>query len=370
MAETLRVLQVLASLDRGGAEATVMDWLRRIDRDRIIFDFVVNESDRPFAFESEALALGSRVIRSPRFKLWNILPYGVWWYRGLMQHPEGGIVHGHHTSPAFVYFAIARVLRRVTIAHSHTAGRDQSLAGRLRVVLRWPLRHLASNHLTCSELAGYWMFGHSTLARLIPNGIETTRFGYDATTRQQIRRQLGLTDALVVGHVGSFSSPKNHSRLLRIFSTVLKTEHRARLLLVGDGALRAKIEKDIHLLGLEGTVSLVGVREDVPELLSAMDVLLFPSHYEGFPVTVVEAQASGLPCVVSDAVTPEIGLTDLVTFVSLTERDEVWAVKVLQLASQTHRESRVKELREAGYDAAQVAKELQEFYLELAQPSR
>lgn len=369
MVKAIRVLQVMATLDRGGAESVVMDWLRRIDRERVVFDFVVNSGSGPYALEAEARSLGGRIIRAPKFKLWNSLPYAVWWTRTLVRHPEWEVVHAHHTVPAFLYLSIARALGRKTIAHSHTAGGEPSVAGRARAALRWPLRYVASSHFACSRAAALWMFGERVDVPVVPNGIEVERFVLDSHARTRARIELGLEDAVVVGHVGSFRPPKNHSRLLRLFSAVLMREPRARLLLVGDGNLRGEIEDDIQSLGLRDSVVLMGVRDDIPTLLSTMDVLVFPSLYEGLPVTVVEAQATGLPCVVSKAVTPEVGLTDLVHFLSLDEPDDVWAVEVLQLASQSHRESRVKELREAGYDAAQVAKGLQELYLALAPTS-
>lgn len=365
MPEPIRVLQVMASLDRGGAETVVVDWLRRIDREQVMFDFVVNDDQDGYAFEQTVLAMGCSIIRAPRFKVWNALPYALWWSRCLSRHPEWHIVHAHHTVPAFIYLAIARELGKVTIAHSHTAGRDRSLVGIARVLLIRPLRHIAQVRLACSRLAGDWMFGRHATTRVLYNGVELDRFAFDADRRRRVRQELGLTDTPVIGHVGSFSSPKNHARLLRIFAEVLAREPRARLILVGDGLLRPQIQADIASLGLEGRVVLTGVREDVPALLSAMDVLLFPSHFEGLPVTVVEAQASGLPCVVSDTVTTEVGLTDLVRFLALDEPDDIWADALLGACSAKHRRSRIDELREAGYDAAQVTNEIQDLYLEL-----
>lgn len=367
VSEPIRVLQVMASLDRGGAEAVVMDWLRRIDRERVVFDFVVNDDKEMYDFEGEAAALGCNVIRAPRFKVRNAFTYALWWRRRLLRHPEWQIVHAHHTVPAFIYLALASAMGKVTIAHSHIAGRDRSLAGMTRVTLRWPLRHVAQVRLACSRLAGDWMFGGRVATRVIHNGVELDRFAFDPDERRRLRQELGLMDAFVIGHVGRFSRQKNHVRILRIFAEALAREPKARLLLVGDGGLRPQIEQDISSLGLEDHVILAGVRDDIPRLLSAMDVLLFPSHYEGLPVTVVEAQASGLPCVVSDTVTDEIALTDLVRFVSLDEPDEAWADTVLQMAAIPWRRSRIDELRDAGYDSAQVAQEIQDLYLELAE---
>lgn len=375
MAEPIRVLQVMAQLDRGGAETVIMDWLRRIDRDQVVFDFVVNDDIAEYAYEREALDLGCRIIRAPRFKLWNLLPYVVWWYRCLRRHEEWQIVHAHHTVPAFAYLSIARLMGRVTIAHSHSTG-EHGTSGYGRVdrwvkeVLRRPLRRVSQYHMTCSELAAEWMFGHEVNVRLVPNGIQSERFGYSPKQRIAVRCELGLSDEFVVGHIGRLVEEKNHSKLLGVFGQVLARDPSTRLVLVGDGHLRGRIELEIAKLGLARQVHLVGVRQDIPDLLAAMDVFLLPSHREGLPVTLVEAQASGLPCVVSDAVTEEVALTDLVRFVSLAEPDEVWADAILAARTDDTRHSRIDELRAAGYDSAQVAQEMQELYLQLAGSDR
>lgn len=360
----IRVLQVMATLDRGGAETVVIDWLRHIDRNQTIFDFIVNDGEGPYAFEEEALRLGAVVVRAPRFKLWNLIHYSGWWYRCLRAHPEWGLVHAHHTVPAFVYVLVARLLGRTTIAHSHTGGHPGKVGRWARSGLTWPLRRVAHIRLACSRVAALWMFGSRSGAQLVPNGVELDRFRYSPEERSRIREELGLDGEFVVGHVGRFAEPKNHSRVLRIFASLLLLEPQARLLLVGDGKLRSSILHDIRSLELDEHVILVGSRADVPALLCAMDVLLFPSFYEGLPVTIVEAQASGLPCVVADSVTDEVGLTDLVRFISLATHDNVWVDALLE-TRRSARRSRVDELRVVGYDSTQVAQEMMQLYLEL-----
>lgn len=368
MSESIRVLQVMSTLGRGGAETVVMEWLRRIDREQFSFDFIVNDDGIEHAYEREALDLGCRIVRAPRFKLWNLFPYITWWYRCLKLHEEWRIIHAQNTIPAFVYLSVARLLGRTTIAHSHAAGGLQGrLLYRLKELLLLPLRWIAHVRLACSRAAADWMFGDKTSARVIPNGIDLARFAYSIDARLATRNQLGLTSEFTMGHVGSFHEPKNHTRLLRIFAAVLEHDPSAKLILVGDGHLRRQIEGEIAALGISGAVILTGLREDIPDVMAAMDVLVLPSHYEGLPVVLVEAQASGLPCVVSDAVTREVALTDLVRFASLSEPDDSWADAILDTRSSGVRRSRIEQLRIAGYDSAQVARELQDLYMELSQ---
>lgn len=366
MDEPVRVLQVMASLDRGGAEAVVMDWLRRIDRRLVTFDFVVNDDQALYAYELEAENLGARVIRAPRFKLINLPSYTAWWWRTLKGHPEWTIIHAHHTVPAFAILSVARVLGRVAIAHSHIAGRDNSLAGVARTVLRWPLRHVAEVTLACSGLAASWMFGRRRSATIIPNGVDLERFAFDLDARDGMRRELGMNDAIIVGHVGSFSKQKNHLKVLQVFGDIWAVESQARLLLVGDGGLRPQIEAEIEARGLRDVVMLAGVRSDVPALLGAMDVLLFPSKYEGLPVALVEAQASGLPCVASSTITREVAATERVWFVSLAAPNRVWVQTVLEAARKGNRRSATDQLSSAGFGAGSSALKMQEIYVALS----
>ncbi|RMB61893.1 glycosyltransferase [Tessaracoccus antarcticus] len=366
MVEKVRVLQVMASLDRGGAEAVVMDWLRHVDPNRIAFDFIVNDGDGRGAHEDEVVALGGRVVRAPRFKGWNVIGYALWWWRCFKDHPEWDIIHAHHTVPGFVYIPIARTLGRKVIAHSHTAGREPSLSGLIRTALRLPLRYSADLLLGCSQAAATWMFGNKEV-RIIRNGIGLDRFADARSARQSTRAILGLQESMVVGHVGRFATPKNHERILRIFARISAQEPSARLVLVGDGELRDVIEKRVNELGLGDTVHLLGVRKDVPELIAAMDVLLFPSLYEGLPVAVIEAQVSSLPCVVADTVTSEVAVTEGVTFMRLADTDEEWADAVMTAwVCGSERRSRVDELRAAGYDSVESANSIQELYLRLS----
>lgn len=368
MNEPIRVLQVMASLDRGGAEAVVMDWLRSMDRSRVQFDFVVNEGG-PYSFEEEAEELGSRIVRAPRFRGWNAASYAIWWRNTFASHPEWGIVHAHHTVPAFIYLSVARRLGRATVAHSHNAGRDRNLDGVIRGVLRRPLRLVAETHLACSEDAGDWMFGKNTNVRVVHNAINTAKFAFDEEDRLRVRRELNWEDAIIVGHVGSFMRQKNHSRLLQIFAEFWEAEPRARLLLVGDGGLRSQLQRQAGELGIDDNVLFVGVRKDIPALLSAMDIFLFPSHYEGLGVALIEAQASGLPCLASDVIPRDAKLTDLVSFLPLDAPDSLWVDAARQSLGRGPRKSHAEEVKAAGYDSNATASEMQNFYQTL-QPRR
>lgn len=361
MTEPQRVLQVLASLDRGGAETVVMDWLRHMNRRRVTFDFIVHHSSKFDSFEHEALELGSRIYRVPHSPV-NLISYTLWWIRQFRQHPEWQIVHAHHTSPAAIYLAIARERGLVTIAHSHTAGREPTARGVLKQALRWPLRHIADITVGCSDLAVRWMFGRHSSSVIIPNSISPEVYEFSIERRQQIRNEFQSGDALVVGHVGRFHPAKNHRKVLEIFSTITTRSPGARLLLVGDGELRPRIERLAAEFNVHDSVTFTGVRTDVGELLSGMDVLLFPSIFEGLPTSVIEAQAAGLPCVISTSISPEVLFSSKVRALQLEESSDVWADAVLEMAAQSDRSGGVQLIRSSGYDTDSVVERIVQMY--------
>jgi len=349
----IRILQVFASLDRGGAETMMMNIYRKIDREKIQFDFVVNANDSEYAYENEITQLGGRVYRMPRYLLYNYFSYRQAWRRLLLQHPEWQIIHGHHTAAASVYLGVARAMSRKTIAHSHVAGRDNTLKSYAKMAVRYPLRFKTDYLFACSFKAAWWMFGkHSRRAHVIKNAIDARRFAHNEKT---------ACDKFVVGHVGRFELQKNHAFLVDIFAEVKRLRPEAVLLLVGDGKLRCEIESKVRTDG----VYFLGVREDIPELLRSMDVLVFPSLYEGLPVTVIEAQAAGLPCVISDAITDEVIITDLVKQFPLNASAHKWAEAILDFADTVSRRDTYDEIVAAGYDIGGQAEVLSKFYLNL-----
>jgi glycosyltransferase involved in cell wall biosynthesis len=167
----------------------------------------------------------------------------------------------------------------------------------------------------------------------------------------------------VIGHVGSFQTPKNHNFLIDIFKAIHERNIKTVLILVGDGDLRQSIERKVAQLGLSDSVIFTGIRSDIPNLLQAFDVFLFPSLYEGLPVTLIEAQAAGLKIIASDSITDEVKLTDLIEIVSLKQSGEYWAEKVLQYANGYKRRNTSKEICRAGYDAQENTKLLERFYI-------
>ena len=216
------------------------------------------------------------------------------------------------------------------------------------------LKRVATVKLAPSDLAAEFMFGKASDVTLLNNGVDLNYFTYLPEGRISIRNEFGLEDKLVVGHIGRFNIQKNHKYLLEVFKELSEQRDDAVLLLVGIGALESEIRALVSEMGLKEKVIFAGQRFDIPALLSAMDVFVFPSFHEGMPNTVIEAQATGLPCVIADTITREVELTGLVHYLSLDESPTVWSEKALSVLS-SQRENTASVLAEKGYDIKNVA---------------
>jgi glycosyltransferase involved in cell wall biosynthesis len=363
--EPIRVLHVLASLDRGGAETMIMNIYRKINKNIIQFDFVVNKKNDKYSYESEIIEFGGRIYYMPQYKIVNYFSYKRAWTHLLSKHKEWKIIHGHHTSAAVIYLNIANKKKLTTIAHSHTAGGEGNIKSITKILMRYPLRYIATYLFACSGSAGKWMFGNNVSEKdnffILKNAIDIKNFIYNENVRKRKQEELGVENKFVVGHVGRFQKEKNHKFLIEIFKEIHEKNHNACLLLVGDGELREKMEKKVKNLGLTDFVIFTGVRDDIAELMQAMDVFVFPSLYEGLPVTLIEAQASGLKCLVSDSITDEVGKTNLVEFISLNKSYDYWAEYALKCKLNNYR-NMSPEIVIDGYDVRKEVSKLVDFY--------
>ena len=360
MEEPIRILHVLGGLSLGGAESRTMDLYRSTDRQKMQFDFLVHSSEKEH-FDEEIEALGGRIYRVPRFKVYNWFSYKRALKRFFAQHHEFRAVHGHMTSTAAIYLPIAKKAGiPIVIGHARSAGVAGGLKGLLTKWLRRPLKHRADYCLACSKEAGEAVYGKKWVdagrVEVVPNAVDAAKYAYDENVRNEMRRELGLSDKLVIGHVGSFREAKNHVFLIQIFAEIYKKRKDAVLLLLGDGALRETIEKQVSEAGLTQSFRFLDNQAKVSPYYQAMDYLVFPSLYEGLPGTVIEAQAAGLRVLVSDEVTKEAGVTELAEFFSLHRAASEWAAHVVENC-EYERKSRLSDIQKAGFDiSAQVAR--------------
>jgi glycosyltransferase involved in cell wall biosynthesis len=331
-----RILHVLGSMNPGGVEAWLLQMLERIDRDHFQFDFCLCGLEAGL-YAGEVERLGGRILMCPKSaNLWSFRRR----FRRVLREGNYDVVHSH------VHFFSGALLRwakaegvAVRIAHSHNShdGRSGSRARRFyRTLMKSWINRCATQGLAVSELAAAELFGENWWAdsrfQILHHGLDLHPF-QESFDRREVRSELGIpSDAPVIGHVGRFDEQKNHRFLLEIACPLLKTRPDIHFLLIGDGPLRPEIEARAREMGLSRKIHFVGVRTDVPRLmLAAMDLYLFPSLYEGLGLCVLEAQAAGLRCLVSDTVPKEaVRVPESVEFLPLTASEDYWATKIIQ----------------------------------------
>ena len=359
---TIRVLQVVTYMGRGGLETMIMNYYRNIDRSRVQFDFLVHR-DFEADYDKEIQELGGKIFRLPPLN-----PLSKDYLSKLdaffKEHKEYKIVHSHLDCMSAIPLKYAKLNGLpIRVAHAHSSNQTKDLKYPLKLLYKTKISKYTDILFACSNDAGRWMFGKNADFTVLNNAIDTEKYLFNKNTAQKVRKELNIkNDSLVIGHVGRFENPKNHSFIIDIFSQLLKTNKSSVLLLIGEGSLRKSIVEKVNSLGISNKVIFAGLRTDVNELLQAMDVFLFPSLYEGLPVSIVEAQASGLPCVISDKVPIECKKTDLVYQMNLSDSPEKWADKIEEL-SKIERRNTYQEIKESGFDIKANAEKLEEFYL-------
>lgn len=359
-----RILMVTGRMDRGGTESMLMNHYRHVNRNLVQFDFVVH-SDEPSDFDEEIKSLGGRIFSIPRFTLLNYFQYRKAWNQFFSDHREYRVVHVHHFLVAGIVLPIAAKNGvKVRIVHSHNTKPPIFI---LKEKVMWLFHHdlikYSTLRLACSEAAGQYLFGNNRY-EIFNNAIETKRYTFNEQARSALRAELGFSDStFLVGHIGSFRTrQKNHAFLLDVFSEILKLNPDARLLLVGDGELRQEMEQKAVHLGVRDKCVFAGVRPDVSQLLSAMDVFVFPSFFEGLSVVSVEVQAAGLPCIASENVTIESKLTDIFWQKSLNDSAKEWAELAMSVHCENPREQYAYYVAQSGYEVENNIKKLEHYY--------
>ena len=368
--EILHVLHVFGKLNRGGAESRVMDLYRNVDRTKVQFDFM-QHTTRVCDFQPEIEQLGGKVYHVPPFRFWNYFSYCKAWKQFIREHPEIRIVHGHMTSTASIYLPIAHKKGVFTIAHSRNAGVDKGIKGKLTKFLRRNLKEKCDRCFACSKLAGEAVFGKEAMEQgnvtIIPNAIDAAGFTFDPEVRRQKREELHIRpEEFLIGEVGRFDPQKNQKYAVEILAECRKKNFPAKLILIGEGPLMETVRQQVEELKLQEYVIFTGLQKNVVPFYQAMDFFLLPSFYEGLPGVAVEAQASGLRGILSDAITTETAMTSLMEFRSVQEIAEVWADRIMA-CGHYERQNTLVQMQKAGFDVKSLAKQLQDFYLRVSE---
>jgi len=364
-AKPVRVLHIVGAMYPGGMENFIMNLYEHIDRSKVQFDFAVH-ARKPGDYKDRIEAMGGRIFELPR-----LTRHPVQNLRALnrLVRDNGYAVVVRHTANALVtpQLLAARLGGALTVCHSHN---ETDPARMLHYAGRMLMRISADRRMACSQKAGEWMYGKLPF-EVVRNAIDIDRFAYSEEGERRIRSQTGTAGAHIYGHIANFIASKNHMFLIDVFEQIAEKDPDAVLLCLGEGELRPAIEAKIASCRCRDRIILAGMRTDVADCMSAMDVLLFPSVFEGLPLTLIEAQAASLPCLVSDTVTENVVVTEgLVSFESIREPAGVWAGRAAELM-EAGRKAEKKSIRRpqkesiaaAGYDISKVAAEYERFCL-------
>ena len=359
----IRILHVLGGLERGGAETMVMNLYRAIDRTQVQFDFIIHTTKHQ-AYYDEIIALGGKIYSFPAFDGLNYFKMKKLWKLFFKEHPEYRILHSHVRSYASLYLPIAKKAGLRTIIHSHNTSSGKGLKALAKFLLQRRLRKCADFYFACSNAAGEWLFGKKITTMpnyiLLKNAIDVEKYKFSELSRKKVRDEFNLKDKFIIGHVGRFHPQKNHLFLLDVFAGIHKKHPESVLMLVGTGEMLNLVKERVVDLKIDDSVIFTGSRADVNELLSAFDVFLFPSLFEGLPVTLVEAQTAGLVSFVSDSVTKEIAMSELIRYIPINQGVEPW-VEAVEKCS-VNRKDFSDKMRKEGYDIHTTSKNLEIFY--------
>ena len=360
----IKVAQVIGNAVAGGVESVIMNLYKNIDRDKIQFDFFV-EQPSTIIDEIEIKKMGGNIIIIPSYK--RPLHY-IKELAKLFREGDYDIVHSNMNAlSVFTLKAAKKAGVKIRIAHSHsTSNKKEWLRNIIKNMLKLFSKKYATHYFACSELAGRWLFGNKIFnegkIELINNAIDLEKFAFNENVRKQIRKEYNIEDKFVIGHIGRFVEQKNHKFLIDLFNEVQKKYLNAILLLVGDGPLFDKIKQYVDKLGLTEKVIFTGVQKDTSKFYQAMDSFVLPSLYEGLPVVGIEAQANGLPCLFADTISKEVVINDNSSSLSLNNGFDVWVKRIYELGQNIGKRCISNKLKNSKYDIQNESKKLCKLY--------
>lgn len=364
--KNIQVLHVITGgLQREGISSTQLEFFKHMDLNRykIYVAAVHNDCDEMIAEYGRA---GCVVISFPDRKKHTVKYF--WELVKWLKIVKPNIIHVHGSSSIMSIELLAAKIAgiKIRIAHSRNTKADQA---KIDKMFRTLFNMLYTFGVACGKEAGEWLFGNKEF-EIIHNGKDFNRFRFDSEQRKEQRKNCKLEKRIVVGHVGCFNYQKNHNYVVRVFEQFCKSHDNAILYLIGDGPLFEECKMQVSEAGLSGKVIFAGSVNDVPNRLQSMDIMIFPSRFEGLPNVVLEWQAEGLPCLISDKITTECAVSDLVQFASIEDDPKVWSDKMDELLDKyTNRETQgargTEALKQNGFDINDAAKKLEDIYEEL-----
>ncbi|MCM3115098.1 glycosyltransferase family 1 protein [Neobacillus sp. MER 74] len=368
MGGPLRILHVVVNMNRGGAETLIMNLYRNIDRSKVQFDFLTCKEG---VFDTEITEMGGKVFRIPYITDVGHFKYLKELKKFFSQNNSYKIIHSHMDKMSgFVLREAKKAGIPSRISHSHNTSSEGGAASR---IYKWYAGNFilssATDLFACSNDAAEWLFKRkSYVSKILKNGIECNQFVFSEKVRKEVREELSInSNSIVLGHVGRFAHQKNHTFLLEIFAEFNKHKNDSLLLLIGDGPLRSELEKQAVDLNVSDKIKFVGIRHDINRILQAFDLFVFPSLHEGLPVSLIEAQGAGLPCVISENISKEVDLgCNQVEFLPLNNKGK-WVKRIHEIVeSNPNREAYSNVIAERGYDISVTAQKVEDYYLRVS----
>ena len=355
----IRIVHVLGNLSVGGVESFIMSIYRRIDRNKIQFDFIVHKLEND-AYREEIERLGGRIFILDRLNFKNPLKYIRDLDEILENHKEISILHCHFRGTEALILKIAKKHDLMTISHNHGPQKYSKFKSLIRNIFKKDVLKYSDLKFACSDEVGNEFYGKGNYIK-INNGIDLGKYEFDEDIRQKIRRELSLSDKYVLINVGSLSDIKNQKFLIGLMPDILEKNPDIRLVLVGDGSRKSELKDLSEDLKVKDQVLFLGNSDRVNELLMGADMFLFPSIREGLGIAAIEAQASGLATLLSTNVPKDTGLTGSARFIDLDRKK--WICQILN--NKLGRQDNIDQIRRKGYDIGTSANELSRIYIKL-----
>lgn len=353
-----RALCLVSAMNVGGAETFLMKLYRAMDKSKYQLDFCVNTQEEGF-YDREIKEAGGRIFYIPP-KSQSFFRYRRELAALITRENYRYVFRTASNAAGLLDLSIAkRAGAERCAARSNSAGNGEgTLGAAANAVGRCLFSRCADVKLAPSELAARHLFGAGAVRReevcYLPNGLDLRQYRFQPAAREAVCREFSVQPSFLIGHVGRFTAAKNHAFLLEVFRCLAERSDGAMLLLVGTGELEETIRRKTEQMGLLDRVIFAGLRTDIPRLLSAMDAMLLPSFYEGMPNAVIEAQAVGLPCVISDSITRQADITGLVSYLPLSATPELWAQELLRVGTAPRRDT-AADISAHGYDIDSAA---------------
>lgn len=365
-----RILHIVGRMDRAGAESMIMNLYRVLDRKRFQFDFLYFTNDK-CDFDNEIISLGGKIFRLSAIKYGNPISRMLALSKLLKENKHLQIIHCHTSlSNSFHLWAGKMAGVKMRIAHSHTTSdtKRNSLLGKIYLKFsRYIIRKKATHFISCGQAAAHYLFPKTNNVFLLPNSIDIQNFANEETNNKEYLRQLLKLPqkTLLIVQIGRLIAVKNHNFSLKLASSLKQREINFHMVFVGDGKLRYALKELVRENKIQQNITFLGIRSDISKILAGSDLMLMPSLHEGFPVVLVESQASGVPALISNKISREVDLgVGLVDFLSLKDDTTNWTSKILEIykKEKLNTGDRIKILTEKGFDICSNINQLEKIY--------